>query len=225
MNKRQIAAYGRNIRESTSRGSFKINRDVWDTGAFLAKDFLERLSQLPMESKVLEIGIGQGKTLEQLRCTFPHLKFYGTNYFKKKQTRSSKKSVVKAEASALPFKSNAFDLAFSVHTFQYVPDKAEFLREIHRVLKTGAQAAVHGALMNENFVVKRKKRTLIPREFLDGHIQLRVSDERDDLICVYKKTAQLHLPLKLNLRKSKADEKIKYTPHFISVYTETKKVI
>ncbi len=231
MKQSQITKYVRDIGIATSRAAIFISREASEVTQFLPENFLRRLATLPVGSRVLEIGIGRGIAIAQLRRDYPHLKFYGTNLyargFNPQQTGNEK--YAKAEASALPFATNVFDFAFSVHTAEYVPDKAEFLREVHRVLKPGAEAAIHCALMSGNFVVKRRKQQLIPKEFLQRNQQLRVSDERNDLIHIYKKRPELHLPLKLSILESKAlgwDEansrQSKHNLQFVSVYRETK---
>jgi len=47
---------------------------------------------------------------------------------------------VRANARELPFPENLFDLVFCTQVFEYLPEPAEAVREIHRVLKPGGTA-------------------------------------------------------------------------------------
>jgi SAM-dependent methyltransferase len=48
-----------------------------------------------------------------------------------------------ADATALPFADETFDLVWTQHAAQSIPDKAAFLGELHRVLKPGGTAVIH----------------------------------------------------------------------------------
>ncbi len=230
MRRSKIKEHLHNVALATSREAINVSRTASEVTSILPSDFFHRLASLPKGSRVLEIGIGKGKVIDELRKKYPHLKFYGTNFFKRGETpQTTEGNYVKAEGGALPFRGNSFDLAFSIHTFQYVPDKAQFLREVHRVLKAGGEGLIHGALMSGNFVVKTSKYTADAIGYL-GHPELKKSGERDDLISVVKKRPKLILPIRLNLQESKAlgwqDERsgqhVSFNPQFISVYTKTR---
>ncbi len=48
-------------------------------------------------------------------------------------------SVVQSDATAMPFKANAFDAVFSTATFHWISDHATLFAEIHRVLRPGGR--------------------------------------------------------------------------------------
>jgi SAM-dependent methyltransferase len=48
-----------------------------------------------------------------------------------------------ADATDLPFADDMFDLVWTQHAAQSIPDKAAFFAELHRVLKRGGTAVIH----------------------------------------------------------------------------------
>ncbi|WP_425038083.1 methyltransferase domain-containing protein [Primorskyibacter sp. S187A] len=81
-------------------------------------DTLRRLA-IQTDERVLDIGSGPGFLATQ-RITQDWLS-YRT-----------------ADAADLPFEDGAFDVVVSTQVAEYVPDIAQFCREVHRVLKPGA---------------------------------------------------------------------------------------
>jgi hypothetical protein len=49
---------------------------------------------------------------------------------------------VQADACDLPFEDGSFDMAVCVHTLEHIPDDAQALRELHRVLRPGGLAVL-----------------------------------------------------------------------------------
>jgi SAM-dependent methyltransferase len=52
-------------------------------------------------------------------------------------------SFQRADATNMPFDDDGFDIVWTQHAAQSVPDKPKFFSELHRVLKPGGRAVVH----------------------------------------------------------------------------------
>lgn len=57
-----------------------------------------------------------------------------------------------ADAAALPFASDTFDLAIATQVLEYIPDPAEAVKQIHRVLKPGGAFMASVAAFAPRFV-------------------------------------------------------------------------
>ncbi len=98
--------------------------------------------------RVLEVGCGQGADLSQFALAGAET--FGCD-LTAKHCRISRDfvcaagghaAVVQADARALPYPSNAFDLVYSFGVLLLVPDLERAVAEIHRVLKPGGTVAV-----------------------------------------------------------------------------------
>jgi SAM-dependent methyltransferase len=54
----------------------------------------------------------------------------------------SRTTIIEADATALPFSAASFDAAVSTQVYEYVPDVAQALAELHRVLRPGGRALI-----------------------------------------------------------------------------------
>jgi len=99
---------------------------------------------------VLDVGCGLGgKTLFHLQKgarSVTGLDISQTNVqiarscFMERQPDSSRRpGLVVADAAAMPFADNSFDLAISTYTFEHLADPAKVLGEIQRVIKPGGE--------------------------------------------------------------------------------------
>lgn len=112
------------------------------------------------KTRIMEIGVGNGRVLMELKKLFPEIEFYGIN---KEKTRTfyrresyilsglkfgilNKEDTEKIElpyivfqdldfGREIPYDENKFDLIFSQHTMQHIKYKFELFNEIIRVLK------------------------------------------------------------------------------------------
>jgi ubiquinone/menaquinone biosynthesis C-methylase UbiE len=101
------------------------------------------LAQLPMDSRVLEIGAGTGLNFahyprgasgvaSELSCEMLKIAAAKTN-------RPAGVHLLQANAHALPFADKSFDAVFCALVFCSVPDPLRGLREARRVLRDGGQ--------------------------------------------------------------------------------------
>lgn len=95
---------------------------------------LERCS-LPEPAAVLEVGCGTGRLLREI----PAQTAVGVDA---EPAMLARPDLVAGRAEALPLRSGAFDLAFMSLVFHLVDDKLAAARELRRVLRSGAHAAI-----------------------------------------------------------------------------------
>lgn len=103
---------------------------------------------IPDGAKILEIGCGPGALSQALARWYPNAEIIGSDYdsafieFAKKQAPSIE--FIEADATALPFEENTFDVTIS-HTVQEHVDPEKFFSEQYRVLKKGGVILVLSA--------------------------------------------------------------------------------
>jgi len=219
MNLQNLAEYRHRIRRGMNIDKIVVDRNLNQSNSLLSEKLIATLARLPAGSRVLEVGSGMEKTLQEIKQRFPHLKASGTNY----DFSGPQHGTVNAEASELPFKTSKFDFVFSVQTWQYVPRKAEFLHEVHRLLKPGGIALIHAPTRGQHsdFVIHTGRQKIDGFKQIEKHPDVEVEapafDER--IITVKKSTRSLKLPLKFSLKKSMIG--FRFTDgslHFVSAY-------
>ena len=97
------------------------------------------LENLVKDSLVLDVGSGFGRhrtTVEQ----------HGGTWVGLERFPASSASVL-ADAEALPFRSNAFDVAIMDAVLEHIPDVGNAFREVSRVLKPGGLLVGYAAFM------------------------------------------------------------------------------
>jgi len=112
------------------------------------QDSLSRLSVSEGES-VLDIGSGPGfLTTALAEATGPSGKVVGVDISKQMVDRAASKSTQPwlsyevADATALPFKDESFDVVVSAQVAEYVPDIDAFCSEVFRVLKPSGRGLI-----------------------------------------------------------------------------------
>ena len=105
---------------------------------------LDRLAPSASED-IIDVGCGSGRLTADL-----HARVNGaaritaadrswTMVTEARRHLPSDVSVVQSDATAIPFKANAFDAVFSTATFHWIPDHPTLFAEIHRVLRPGGR--------------------------------------------------------------------------------------
>lgn len=112
------------------------------------EDTLQRISVQKGE-RVLDIGSGPGFLAAQMADrTGPEGDVVGIDLSPQMVQRASARSQQDwlsyrcADATALPFEDNCFDVVVSTQVAEYVPDISKFCSEVFRVLKPGGRALV-----------------------------------------------------------------------------------
>lgn len=107
-------------------------------------------SSLPRESRVLDAGCGTGYNLSWLRDLYG-VHAVGLDYYAKAlaltQARGEQE-LIRADASLLPFRCEAFDLVTSFDVLTHIQEedsRLHALREFHRVLRPGGRVLVRVA--------------------------------------------------------------------------------
>lgn len=93
------------------------------------------------KAKTLEVGAGSG-TLQDVVDDYTGLDIAAS------AARYFHKPFVHGSATELPFEDNKFDLAWSIWTFEHVPNPEQGFREIRRVVRTGGYLYLYPAWNN-----------------------------------------------------------------------------
>lgn len=137
---------------------------------YTAEPCLQEMAQFSRwrEKRVLEIGCGIGTDLRQFsrggaKVVGLDLTVEGVRMAKKGfAVFGLSGDFVVADAEALPFVSDAFDLIYSNGVIHHTPDLAAAVSEIHRVVKTGGESLIMVYHRNSYFVRVIVQAILIP---------------------------------------------------------------
>jgi len=118
--------------------------DIWNelyTGNLTWKKETISLPRILKGKKVLELGVGNGKTLISILKQKPS-QAYGVDFSikainKSKEIFKDKVRLIKADAKDLPFSDSSFDVvvAYYILNNSIKKDRLKIISEIHRVLK------------------------------------------------------------------------------------------
>lgn len=131
------------------RAAFSRASRSYDAAAVLQREVCDRLSERLEElninpQKILDLGAGTGNGTRALKKAYSRADIYAVDFAfpMLQQLRSSSGFLrrpipVCADAQRLPFRSQAFDLAFSSLTLQWCLDLQAVWAELRRVMKPG----------------------------------------------------------------------------------------
>ena len=113
--------------------------------------------------QILEVGCGVGAQSEILLRRFPDIHLTGIDfndrqlaaaqaYLKELPYAQGRHQIKKMDATNLEFEANQFDGAFLCWVLEHIPDPAQALSEIRRVLKPGAKIFI-SEVMNSTFFI------------------------------------------------------------------------
>jgi len=96
--------------------------------------------------KILEVGCGSGRWLDELQPLTPHI--YGLDFsfgmLSQARERNNIVPLTRGTAKQLPFESSIFDLIFCINALHHFDQPQNFVAESHRLLRRG------GALITIN---------------------------------------------------------------------------
>ena len=101
--------------------------------------FQKLLKQLSKNTRILEVGCGNGQWLRLLKKHYPSMQLYGVDV-SEDAVLICKKHGIDArfgDARSIPFQDNFFDLVFSFGTIEHFPETKAALYEHIRILKSG----------------------------------------------------------------------------------------
>ncbi len=121
---------------------------VKDTAA--SNDAALTLLQLAEQSTVLEVGFGQGRTVELLVSDGHTVLGVDVSATMVRQARARNRSACRAslarlelgDGRSIPFSDQSVDAALTVHTIYFMPDPAHTIAEIGRVLRPGGRVVI-----------------------------------------------------------------------------------
>lgn len=134
------------IEKSLIAESFSKAAKQYDDSAFFQKlageRLFERLDYFKLEPKtILDVGSGTGYFTRKLSQRFVDAQVSGVDLSQGmvefSRAQSTQEEYFCADAQALPFEDNSFDLLFSNLTIQWINDLDALFKELHRVLKPG----------------------------------------------------------------------------------------
>lgn len=119
-----------------------VLQELWHTNKF--KAILGLISGSPQ--KILDVGCASGWFLSRLSKAFPKAECFGIDIYDKAIAYGKKLyphiTFRIADAHAIPFKDETFDLAICTEVLEHVNDPKSALLEIKRVLKKGGFAII-----------------------------------------------------------------------------------
>jgi ubiquinone/menaquinone biosynthesis C-methylase UbiE len=101
--------------------------------------------------RLLDVACGTGRTLHQLSCAHPALRYYGVDLSpayvrlaRKRLADVAEVALAVENAEALPFADHTFDIATSVYLFHELPRNARrnAARELFRVVRPGGMVVI-----------------------------------------------------------------------------------
>ncbi|HLC77598.1 MAG TPA: class I SAM-dependent methyltransferase [Candidatus Nanoarchaeia archaeon] len=175
-------------------------KEVWDEIApkwneFRKDPIKEIVKFLKVKpGKILDLGCGSGRHLMNIKYGKMYLVDFsqGQIHYAKEH---AKKNHIEAEfdispASKLNYEENFFDSAIYINTLHCIPkelDREKSLKELHRVMKPGAQAMISVWSRNSERVKNKPKEAFIPWTVDDNkHMRYYYIYEKDELESLLK---------------------------------------
>lgn len=122
-----------------------ILQHVWHTGKLrMTRSLIQSIHNQP--KKILDIGCASGWFLSELSKFYPQAHCTGIDVYEEAiqygKTWYSNLKLIHADAHALPFKKNSFDILICNEVLEHVLDPEKVLKEIQRVLRPGGYAVI-----------------------------------------------------------------------------------
>ena len=109
--------------------------------------------------RILDFGCGQGGWLDLLAARFPKAEIWGVDVSRvglaKAAARRTEGRFIAFDGRRIPLADHSFDLVFSVHVLEYVPDIRETFSELARLLKPGGTACLVTPCADEGSLEQR----------------------------------------------------------------------
>ena len=140
--------------EHVHHGLWRSGRETPDQAVEQLVHFVAELAEIQPGSRVCDVGCANGETSRLLTSEY-HARVTGLTvsesqfqYACEQSTGSDNPAFLLRPWEDNDFEADSFDAVVSIECVSHVPDKSEFYRQIHRVLRTGGRAVVIAWLAN-----------------------------------------------------------------------------
>lgn len=121
--------------------------------------------RLAPESKILEVGVGTGRSLPKYKNQFQIIGIDLSSEMLQEARRLSEKhkldqvkDLLIMDAQELTFEDNTYDAVVAMHVVSVVPDLEKFLKEVTRVCKPGGDLVILNHFRSEKGIVRKLKK-------------------------------------------------------------------
>ncbi len=131
-----------------------MNRGHWDLTTWGLK-----YVGINLDSAILDVGCGGGKTISRLARRAVHGKVYGIDHsgdmvdyskqVNKKLIATNRVEIVQGTVEKTGFKDDFFDLVTAIETYYFWPNLAAAFQEIKRILKTGGHLLIISEMVKD----------------------------------------------------------------------------
>ncbi len=131
-----------------------MNKGHWDLTTWGLKHV-----SIKLDSIILDVGCGGGKTISRLAWRAVHGKVYGldpsgdmvdfSREVNKKLTATDHVSFVQGTVEKIGFKDDFFDLVTAIETYYFWPNLADSFQEIKRILKKGGYLLIISEMIKD----------------------------------------------------------------------------
>jgi SAM-dependent methyltransferase len=125
---------------------YAVEHTQFRSTARLTPQLADALSAVAEPRKVIDVGCGEGGTLEALRGAPDALVGFELSHVRASVARDRGHAVAVADGLRLPCANEAFGLVISRHVIEHVPDDRQALHEMHRVLRPGGRLYIETPL-------------------------------------------------------------------------------
>lgn len=125
---------------------------IFNNGNAELNSFVKEILDLQREDRVLEIGFGPGKLINEMAeivtdgvvegIDFSQVMFKKAHKLNRQYVSKGKVRLQKGECSALPFDNESFDKLCSTNTLYFWKEPSKYFSEIFRVIKPGGKIVI-----------------------------------------------------------------------------------
>ena len=131
-----------------------MNKGHWDLTTWGVKHV-----SIKLDSVILDVGCGGGKTISRLAQRAVHGKVYGLDHsgdmvdfsrqVNKKLIATNRVDIVQGKVEATGFKDDFFDLVTAIESYYFWPNLADAFQEIKRILKKGGYLLIISEMIKD----------------------------------------------------------------------------
>jgi ubiquinone/menaquinone biosynthesis C-methylase UbiE len=159
--------FSRQARKPTGIVGQYIMTRMFNKGNARLNEFLQDQMKVKPKDRLLEIGFGPGKLLNDLAETIPEVKVDGIDFSSAMVKQATKLNQAYIEegrvnlrlgdSKSLPYPDNAFSIVFTSNTIYFWDEPKVYLTEILRILRPGGQLYIGFRAKDEMDVLELDK--------------------------------------------------------------------